>query len=179
MSIFYNIRHFRGENIKHLTILICLYLGTFAASLVGVKFFIPSGEDAAVWQTLKAAPIIFGTLTYVVLGITLSYLTYKGLAQIICFTAVVTDNRNKRLVNALLFNLLLLNIFASVLIAGYIGMYFWPLSTSATHILYLLLSSLIIPITYCTRILECCVDRIVNLEAVVENSCMRFIKIPD
>ena len=179
MSIFYNIRNFRCENIKHLITLVCLYLGTFVTSFVGVTFFIPPGEVAAVWQTLKVASIIFGTLTYVVLGITLSYLTYKSLAQIICFTAVVTDNRNKRLVNALLFNLLLLNIFASVLITGYVGMYFWQLSTSTTHILYLLLSSLIIPITYCTRILECCVDRIVNLEAVVENSCMRFIKIPD
>ena len=70
-------------------------------------------------------------------------------------------------------------IFASVLITGYVGMYFWQLSTSTTHILYLLLSSLIIPITYCMRILEGCIDKIVNLEAVVENSCMRFIKIPD
>ena len=179
MSIFYNIRHFRHENIKHLITLVCLYLGTFVASFVGVTFFIPPGEGAAVWQTLKVAPIVFVTLTYVVLGITLSYLTYKSLAQIICFTAVVTDNRNKRLVNALLFNLLLLNIFVSVLIAGYIGMYFWQPSTSATHVLYLLLSSLIIPITYCMRILEGCIDKIVNLEDVVENSCMRFIKIPD
>ena len=179
MSIFYNIRHFRCENIKHLIILVCLYLGTFVASLIGVTFFIPPGECAAVWQTLKVAPIIFGTLTYVVLGITLSYLTYKSLAQIICFTAVVTDNRNKRLVNALLVNLLLLNIFASALIVGYIGTYFWQPSTGVAHILYLLLSSLIIPITYCMRILEGCIDKIVNLEAVVENSCMRFIKIPD
>ena len=179
MSIFYNIRHFRHENIKYLITLVCLYLGTFVASFVGVTFFIPPGEGAAVWQTLKVVPIIFGTLIYVVLGITLSYLTYKSLAQIICFTAVVTDNRNKRLVNALLFNLLLLNIFASVLITGYVGMHFWQPSTNVTYILYLLLSSLIIPITYCLRIFEGCIDKIVNLEDVVENSCMRFIKIPD
>ena len=179
MSIFYNIRHFRHENIKHLITLVFLYLGTLATSLVGVTFFIPPSEGAAVWQTLKVIPIIFGTLIYVVLGITLSYLTYKSLAQIICFTAVVTDNRNKRLVNALLFNLLLLNIFASVLITGYVGMHFWQPSTNVTYILYLLLSSLIIPITYCMRILEGCIDKIVNLEDVVENSCMRFIKIPD
>ena len=179
MSIFYNIRLFRQENIKHLIALACLFFVTFIASMLGMTFLAPAANTAAVWDTIKVAPIIFGTLTYVVLGISLSYLTYKSLAQIICFTAVVTDNNNKRLVNALLFNLLLLNIFASTLIVGYIGAYFWELSTAVDHVVSLLLTSLILPITYCMRILEGCIDKIVHLETAVENSCMRFFKIPD
>lgn len=179
MSIFYNIQLFRQENKRHLLVLLAIFLLTFLTAAIGVHFIAPASILGSIWQTLRIAPVIFGTLTYVVLGISLSYLTYKSLAQIICFTAVITDNKNKRLVNALLFNLLLLNIFASSLIVGYIVLYFWEPGAMMSHILYLLQSSLIIPITYCMRILEGCIDKIINLEAAVENSCMRFIKTPD
>lgn len=179
MSIFYNIRLFRNENLKHLGVLFCLFFATFISSILSITFLAPPTHVQAIWQTIRIAPIIFGTLTYVVLGVSLSYLSYKSLAQIICFTAVVTDNCNKRLVNALLFNLLLLNFLASGLIAGYILLYFCEIPQGVAHIVYLLLSSLIIPVTYCMRILEGCIDKIVHLETAVENSCLRFIKIPD
>lgn len=178
MSIFYNIGMFRKENFRHMLVLFSLFISSFIALILVINVGIPSQDLNAVWQTIRIAPIVFGTLTYVVLGVSLSFLSYRSLAKIICFTAVITDIKNKRLVNAFLFNLLLLNIFASSLILGYIGLYFVDPPAMVAHIVYLLLVALIIPITYCMRILEGCIDKIVNLELDVENNCLRFIKLP-
>ena len=177
MSIFYNISLYKRENVKHLLVLFSLFLVTFITMAVGINFGLPEQDLSTVWQTIRIAPIVFGTLTYVVLGISLSFLSYRSLAKIICFTAVIADIKNRRLVNAFLFNLLLLNILASTLIGGYIIMYFVAPPAIVCHIIFLLLTSLIIPITYCMRILETCIDKIINLELDVENTCLKFIKI--
>ena len=178
MSIFYNVRAFKQENLKHLAVLFVLFLTSFIALGAFIIFGLQPNQADLVWSTLRTAPVIFGTLTYVVLGISLSFLSYRSLAKIICFTAVITDNKNRKLLNALLFNILLLNIFASSMILGYIVVYFLHPNELITHILALLQTSLIIPITYCMRILEGCIDKIINLESDVENNCLRFVKIP-
>ena len=178
MSIFYSMKMYRQENLKHLACLFVLFLISFISLGSFVIFGLQPNQADLVWSTLRTAPVIFGTLTYVVLGISLSFLSYRSLAKIICFTAVITDGKNRKLLNALLFNLLLLNIFASAMIAGYIGIYFLNPSDLVGHILSLLQTSLIIPITYCMRILEGCIDKIVNLESDVENNCLRFVQIP-
>lgn len=175
MNIFYNIRTHKAINVKHLIVLTCMFFATFIALAIGVNFGIPAGQANYFWQTIIITPIFFGTLTYLVLGISLSFLTYRSLAKIICFTAVITDIRNKGLVNGLLFNLFLLNAFASTMILGYVGLYLIEPSEQIAHIAYLLLISFIIPITYCMLILEGCIDKLVNLEIDVEMSCINFI----
>lgn len=179
MSIFYSMKMYRHENFKHLAVLFVLFLLSFISLGSFVIFGLQPNQTELVWSTLRTAPVIFGTLTYVVLGISLSFLTQRSLAKIICFTAVITDKKNQKLLNALLFNLLLLNIFASGMILGYIGIYFLQPADLTTHVLSLLQTSLIIPITYCVRILEGCIDKIVNLESDVENNCLRYVQFPN
>ena len=179
MSIFYNISMFRWENFKHVFSLLILFVVTFLGMLGIINFVLSEQQATLLWQTLRTAPVIFGTLTYVVLGISLSFLSYKSITKIICFTAVVADSKNKALINAFLVNLFLLNLFASSMIAGYIVLYFWQPTASIGHLLSLAQASLIFPITYCMRVLEGCIDKIINLETDVENNCLRFIKFPD
>lgn len=178
MSIFYNIRLYKRDNIRHLLVLLSIFLASFVSVGSSLMFFSHSVDLSSVWSTLRMAPMIFGTLTYVILGISLSYFSYKSLVKIICFTAVVTDTCNRRLMNAFLFNLFLLNFFASSLIVSYIVIYFLGLPQNINHILYIMQVSFILPITYCMRILESCVDKIINLETAIETSCLRFIKSP-
>ena len=176
MSIFYNIKMYKQENLRHLVVLLVLFLLSFVSLTSSILFGVPQTQVDLIWSILRTAPIIFGTLTYVVLGISLSYLSYRSLAKVICFTAVVTDTKNYKLVNAFLFNLLLLNIFASSLIVGYVGMYFIHPVGILSHVMILLQLSLVIPITYCMRILEGCIDKIVNLETDVEKNCLQYFK---
>lgn len=179
MSIFYNIRQFRHENFLHALTLTVLFLATFCASGAALIFGINSDQAPLFWQTAQSAPIIFGTLTYVVLGISLSYFSQKIFTKIICFATVVTDVQNKRLVNSFLINLLALNVFASIMIIGYIALYFIQPSDLVSHLAVLAQNSLIIPVTYCMRILEGCIDKIVNLEHDVEKNCLRYINIQE
>lgn len=175
MNIFYSVKSHASANIKHALVLMSLFCVTFIVLALGMNFGFPTEQLCYIWQTIKITPIVFGTLTYVVLGVSLSFLTYRSLAKIICFTAVITDIRNKGLVNGLLFNLFLLNLFASTMIIGYIALYLIDPSEQISHVIYLLLVSLIIPITYCMRILEGCIDKLVNLEIDVETTCINFI----
>lgn len=179
MSIFYNIRHFKHENFLHALTLLVLFLVTFIASGAAMIFGLTAEQSALFWQAMRSAPIIFGTLTYVVLGISLSYFAQRIFTKIICFTAVVTDVKNRRLVNSFLINLLALNIFAATMIIGYIILYFTQPSDLVSHLSILAQNSLIIPVTYCMRILEGCIDKIVNLEYDVEQNCLRFITLPE
>jgi len=176
MSIFYNVKFFTSENLKHIACLFVIFALTFLAIGGYILFFTHGVDLSTFWFTVKNVPIIFGTLTYVVLGISLSYLTHKSLAKIICFTAVVTDQQNSRLITHLLTNLFLLNVMASTMIGGYIVLYFAGFSVVTDHVLNLLLSSLIAPITFTMRIFEGCIDKLVHLEISVENNCFRFVK---
>ena len=178
MSIFYNMRMHRQENLKHIAVLFVIFLISFISGGSFIIFGLHPHQAELVWSTLKAAPVIFGTLTYVVLGISLSFLSYRSLAKIICFTAVIADAKNMKLVNALLFNILVLNVLASAMILGYFGIYFLQPDELSTHLLTLFQTAFILPITYCIRILEGCIDKIVNLESDVENNCLRFVQLP-
>lgn len=173
MSIFHNVKILTMENAKLALWLFGVYIMTLLTVGMYCVFGSTSLDLTTFWYTVKNIPLIFGTLTYVVLGISLSYLTYKSLAKIICFTAVVTDTGNVRLINQLLINLFLLNLMASTMIGGHIFSYFWGFSTSAEHVVSILLSSLIVPITVSMRILEGCIDKLVNLEITVENNCFK------
>lgn len=147
--------------------------GFILLSLTPIMFPFAVEKDSF-WEAVKIAPMIFGTLTFIVMGISLSYFSFKAFSKVICFTAVVTDATNKKLVNSLLVNMFILNFLASLMIAGYIGLYFAS-TFSLVHVINIALSSFIFPMIYCLRILEGCIDKIVNLETHIEETCMKYI----
>jgi hypothetical protein len=172
MSIFYNISNFKHENFRHVLFLFTMSMITFIGLNIGMISGLDPKISNVIWQTLGIAPVIFGALTYIVLGVSLSYLSYQSLTRIVCFTAVVTDNNNRQYLNSFLFNLLLLNILATFMILGYVIMYFINVPPSIGHIIILAQSSLVVPISICMRILEGCIDKFVNLETNLESSCL-------
>ena len=174
MGMFYNISDFKHENIRHVIILSCIFLLSFIFLTVGLFWFLPHhGVD--VWSAVMVAPVIFGVLTYVVLGLSLSFLSYKCFSRVLCFMAVISDRRHSYLVNDFLINVFILNVFASSLIIGYVMTYFIGAHVHISHVIYVLQLSLIFPITYCMRILEGCIDKIINQCNAVERTCVNII----
>lgn len=179
MSKFFSIKRFRHENRIHGLVLLSMFLLTFTAVGATLIFVLPVDQISLFWQILSGAPIVFGLLSYVVLGISLSYFSQRIFAKILCFATVATDNRNQQLVNSFLVNLLAINVIASIMILGHVALYFLQPSELILHVALLVQSSLIVPSIYCMRILEGCIDKIVNLESDIEKSCLHFINFSD
>ena len=175
MGLFYNIKDFRHENIRHIISLSCIFILSFLFLGAGLFWYLPS-QSIDVWSVVMVAPVIFGVLTYVVLGLSLSYLCYKCFSKVLCFMAVISDKRNFEVTNDLIINVFILNLFASPLILGYVITYFVGAHVHISHVIYVLQLSLIFPITYCMRILEGCIDKIIHQIAQVEKTCANIIR---
>ena len=175
MGIFYSMKDFKLENLRHLIILSGIFIFSFIAGAIGLFWFLPQ-HSLDVWSAVTVAPVIFGVLTYVVLGLSLSYLSYKCFSRVLCFAAIISDSRYANLVNVFLVNVFILNVFASSLIIGYVATYFIGAHVHISHVIYVLQLSLIFPITYCMRILEGCIDKIINQCNVVEQTYEHIIK---
>ncbi len=175
MGMFYHLKDFRRENLRHILILSCIFLISFITLAFGIFWFFPH-HNITIWPAIMVAPVIFGVLTYVVLGLSLSFLSYKCFSRVICFTAVVSDVRHSYMVNDFLVNVFILNLFASSLIVGYVITYFLGSHVHISQVIYVLQLSLIFPITYCMRVLEGCIDKIINQCNVVEKSCVHIIQ---
>ena len=175
MGMFYNIRDFKHENFRHAMVLSCIFLLSFIFLAVSLFWVLPT-QGVDVWAAVMVAPVIFGVLTFVVLGLSLSFLSYKCFSRALCFVAVISDRRHAYMVNDFLVNVFILNVLASSLIVGYVATYIIGAHVHISHVIYVLQLSLIFPITYCMRILEGCIDKIINKCNVVEKTCANIIK---
>lgn len=175
MGNFYSVRDFRGDNLRHIVILSCIFIVSFIILSISTFAFIPASHSY-IWDAIKVAPLIFGILTYVVIGLSLSYLAYKCFSKVLCFTAVVSDRRYGAIVNGMMVNIFLLNLMASSLIGSYLIFYFLSAGSQISHFIGILQISLVLPVTYCMRILEGCIVKIIGQSDFVEKSCYHLIK---
>jgi hypothetical protein len=82
------------------------------------------------------------------------------------------------LISSFLTCLFVVNFFIFFALLNFTVIQFTSFDPSSLKWLYLIQSSLIVPVTYCLRTLHDCIERIIYLGNTLERSCRSFISTP-
>ena len=171
MNDFYEIHSFSYQNTKYFAKMALWLAITFIAITVS-DFWLASYYKTDQFRlALESIPLVFSILGYVIVCVSLSFFSFKGMTKIIYYTAVVTDHNNRVLVNEFFINLFIINVLLAITLCGYFANDIFKDENNVHHIFTNFLVACILPLSYSIRVLERCIDKIITLEQDILNFC--------